>query len=169
MSDEVVVRPARADELDEVLALWSHYTRARKGNPAYRLSRQGLDRRREAFRGHIEGEDSEVFVLARPDGGLDGMITCFGERNVPYFLPPHYARIQTPYVRPDARRRGHLRKLLAAAFRWAREEEYTELRLITSSEDVLGNAVAEELGFEAIEVTRRKVIDWHKPPEEQIE
>lgn len=169
MAEDVELREARPEDLDELVALWAHYVRAHRENPAYRMARPGLQRRRERFRDHVLGEDSAVFVLARDDGGLDGMITCFTERNHPYFLPPKYARIQTPYVRPDARRKGHLNRLLAAAFRWAREAELTEVRLVTAAGDVMGNALAEEMGFEAVEVIRRKPVDWHRPPEEQLE
>jgi GNAT superfamily N-acetyltransferase len=169
MAGDVELRPATLDDLDEVVALWAHYIRAHRQNPAYRLSKKGLQRRRERFRDHIRGEESCVFVLARQDGGLDGMITCFAQDNEPYFLPPSYARIQTPYVRPDARRRGNLKKLVAAAFRWAREAELTEVRLVTPATDVVSNAIADELGFDAVEVIRRKAVDWRSPPEEQVE
>lgn len=166
---DVTLRRAVLEDLDELVALWAHYIRAHRDNPAYRLARRGLELRRQRFRDHVTGDDSTVFVLARDDGGLDGMITCFTEENAPYFLPPHYARIQTPYVRPDARRRGNLKKLLAAAFRWARESELTEVRLVTSAGDAVGNAIAEELDFRAVEIVRRKPIDWQRPPEDQVE
>ena len=169
MAEEVELREARPEDLDELVALWAHYLRAHRENPAYRMAKAGLERRRERFRDHVMGEDSAVFVLARQDGGLDGMISCFAEENHPYFLPPKYARIQTPYVRPDARRKGHLKKLLAAAFRWAREAELTEVRLVTAAGDVVGNALAEEMGFEAVEVVRRKPVDWQRPPDRQVE
>ncbi|HKK07935.1 MAG TPA: GNAT family N-acetyltransferase [Gemmatimonadota bacterium] len=169
MPDAPRVRRATPADLDEVLALWSHYLRLHRDNPAYRMSRKGLEARKERFREHLEGPGSAVFVLAREDGGLDGMVTCFVEENLPYFMPPRYARIQTPYVRPDARRRGNLKRLLKAALVWAREEELTELRLYTSARNVVANAIAEELGFEAVEVVRRKPVDWRSPPERQIE
>ncbi|MDP2480987.1 MAG: GNAT family N-acetyltransferase [Candidatus Palauibacterales bacterium] len=169
MRDETVLRKATLDDLDEVLALWSHYLRLHRDNPAYRLAKRGLEKRRETFRRHIEGSESAVFVLERPDGGLDGMVTCFAEENLPYFMPPRYARIQTPFVRPDARRRGNLKRLLTAALRWAREEEFMEIRLYTSAGSVMGNAIADELGFQAVEVVRRKPVDWRSPPEEQIQ
>lgn len=169
MSDEIDIRTATLDDLDEVAALWTHYIRNHRENPAYRMSRKGLDKRKALFRQHIRGEDSCVFVAARDDGGLAGMVTCFTEENEPYVLPPRYARIQTPYVRPDARRKGNLKKLLAAAFRWARQAELTEVRLFTPATDVLANAIAEEIGFEAVEVVRRKPVDWQSPPEEQVE
>ena len=169
VNDEVELRRATPDDLDELVALWAHYVRAHRENPAYRMAKQGLRRRRKRFLEHVTDDESAVFVIGRKDGGLDGMITCFAEENEPYFLPPRYARIQTPYVRPDARRRGYLKQLLSAAFRWAREAELTEVRLVTAGSDVVGNAVAEELGFEAVEVIRRKPLDWHRPPDEQIE
>lgn len=169
MSEEIEVRPAGVDELDEIVALWSHYLRSHRKNPAYRLSRDGLERRRELFRRHLEESESEIFVVAREDGGLDGMITCFPEDNYPYFIPPRYARIQTPYVRPDARHRGNLKKLLAAALRWAREGEFTEMRLYTPARDETARTVSEELGFDAIEVVRRKPIDWRSPPDQQVD
>jgi GNAT superfamily N-acetyltransferase len=167
--DEARLRQATLADLEEVLALWSHYLRTHRDNPAYRLAARGLEKRRDTFRRHIEGPESAVFVLERPDGGLDGMVTCFVEENLPYFMPPRFARIQTPYVRPDARRRGNLKRLLTAALRWAREEELMEIRLYTSAGNVMGNAIADELGFEAVEIVRRKPVDWRSPPEEQIE
>lgn len=169
MSEDVVIRPASLADLDEVVALWAHYIRVHRSNPVYRVGRRSLEERRKIFREHITGEDSIVFVAARRDGGLDGMITCIARENAPYFLPPRYALLQTPFVRPDARRRGNLKRLLAAAHRWARETELTEIRLVTSAGNVLGNAIAEEMGFDAVEVVRRKPIDWRSPPEEQVE
>ena len=169
MGEDARIRTATLDDLDEVVALWAHYIRAHRSNPAYRLAKQGLASRRERFRQHIRGEDSCVFVLAREDGGLDGMITCFAQENEPYFTPPRYARLQTPYVRPDARKKGNLKQLLAAAFRWARQAELTEVRLVTPATDVVSNALAEEMDFEAVEVMRRKPVDWRSPPEKQVE
>ena len=74
----------------------------------------------------------------------------------------------TRIVRPEARRRGHLRNLLIAAYGWARRLELTEVRLYTSADAVIANALAEEFGFTAFEVVRRKAIDWCLPPEQQI-
>ncbi|MFQ5890606.1 MAG: GNAT family N-acetyltransferase [Gemmatimonadota bacterium] len=170
MTEEDRVRRAVPEDLDEIVALWSHYIRSHRSNPAYRrVTPDGVRKRGNLFIEHITGDDSAVFVLERQDGGLDGMITCFVEENVPYFHPHKYARIQTPFVRPDARRKGNLKRLLAAAYRWAREKELTEIRLYTGADNALANAIAEELGFEAIEVVRRHRIDWSRPPEGQVD
>lgn len=166
MSGRTALRIATERDLDEIVALWAHYMRAHPLNPAYRqLSRTALAARREAFARRLRGPDAAIFVLEREDGGLDGMITCFVEANEPYFLPDRYARIQTPFVRPDARRRGNLKRLLHAAFRWARDRGMREVRLFTGADNLIANAVADELGFEAIEVVRRRPLD----PGEKLE
>lgn len=168
MKDEPTLRRATLDDLDELVALWAHYMRGHH-NPAYRrLPPDALDERRQVFARRLEAGNAAIFVLARPEGGLDGMLTCFVEKNEPYFMPPHYARLQVPYVRRDVRRRGNLKRLLQAAFRWAREQEMTEMRLYTGADNALANAVAEEMGFEAMEIVRRRPIDWRTPPERQV-
>ncbi|MFQ5680168.1 MAG: GNAT family N-acetyltransferase [Gemmatimonadota bacterium] len=170
MSVPVHLRPATLEDLDELVALWSHYIREHQHNPAYRRLPPGaLGARRHAFRQRLEDPDAAIFVLARLDGGLDGMVTCFVERNAPYFLPACYARLQIPYVRRDARGHGNLKRLLGAAFRWAREQEMTEIRLYLGADNVLANAIAEELGFEAVEIVRRRALSWSLDPEQQVD
>lgn len=165
MINNMKVRRATEEDLDELVALWSHYIRVHRANPAYHLCKaDGLGERRKVFAAAVNGPDSCVFVIPRQDGGLDGMITCFIENNTAYFMPPIYGRLQTPFVRPEARGRGYLRLLLAAAHRWARELELTEVRLFTSAFDPAPNDLAEELGFKAIEIVRRRAIEWDYPP-----
>ncbi len=169
MSEESQLREATEADLDELVALWAHYVRAHRHNPAYnRVARTGFVSRRAAFATDIRDEHASVFVLARRDGGLDGMISCRVTTNLAYFQPHVFGRIQTPYVRPDARRKGNLKRLLAAAYRWARERELLEVRLYVGADNVVANAIAEELGFDAVAVVRRKAIDWSTPPERQL-
>jgi len=164
MSRDCAVRRATEADLDEITALWSHYIRVHRANPAYRnLPPGALERRRELFARHVAGPDSAVFVLDDPDGGLDGFVTCFIEESPDYLNPPRYGRLQTPYVRPEARGRGHLRRLLDAAYRWARELELTEVRLFMLPGDEGADRLADELGFEAIAVVRRRTIEWDYP------
>jgi GNAT superfamily N-acetyltransferase len=163
------VRPATEADLAEVVSLWSHYLRANPGNPAYkRLPADAVEARTHRFMDHIRSPESEVFVVDGAYGGLEAMLTCFVEDNYPYFHPPRFGRLQSPFVRPEARRRGHLRNLLVAAYGWARRLELTEVRLYTSADALVANALAEEFGFTAFEVVRRKAIDWCLPPEEQV-
>ncbi len=163
MSATGAIRAATADDLDELVAMWAQYMRAHALNPAYRqLRHDALRERRRVFRVLIEEATAVIFVVERR-GGLDGMISVHLEENEPYFNPPRYVRIQTPFVRPDARRQGNLKRLLEAAYEWAREWELDEVRLFMGADNVVANAVAEELGFEAVEVVRRKPIDRVEP------
>jgi GNAT superfamily N-acetyltransferase len=159
-----IVRPATTDDLDELVAMWAQYMRAHALNPAYRQLRPtALEERGRRFRSHIDEATSAVFVIEGEDGGLDGMITCFLEENEPYFNPPLYVRIQTPFVRPEARRQGNLKRLLHATFEWARQWEADEVRLYTGADNVIANAVADDLGFDPIEVVRRRPLDRVEP------
>jgi ribosomal protein S18 acetylase RimI-like enzyme len=158
------IRRATLDDLDEILALWVHYIRVHRVNPAYRnMPPDSLRKRRALFEKHVRDETSDVFVVVGVDGSLEGMLSCFEEDNASYFHPPKYARIQTPFVRPEARGRGHLKRLLDEAYRWARERELTEARLYVSAMAEGANRLAEEHGFEAIAVVRRRAIEWDYP------
>lgn len=158
------LRTATMDDVDELVALWAQYMRAHALNPAYRRLRpDALREKRRQFVRRIEDATSAIFVIQREDGGLDGMIVCFLEENAPAFYPVRYVRIQTPFVRRDARRRGNLMRLLRATFDWARQWEIDEVRLYTGADNLIANAVADELGFEPIEVIRRRAIDRAEP------
>jgi len=158
------VRLATPEDLDELVAMWAQYMRAHALNAAYRRLRPtALADRGRRFLRLIEEATSAVFVIEGEDGGLDGMITCFLEENEEYFNPPLYVRIQTPFVRPEARRQGNLKRLLHATFEWARHWEAEEVRLYTGADNVVANAVADELGFEAVEVVRRRPLDRVEP------
>lgn len=164
MTADVVVRKATLDDLDELVALWAHYIRVNRANPAYRLSHDdALGQRRKLFERHLTGRDSCVFVVLGQTGGLDGMLTCFVEENTGYFDPPRFGRFQTPFVRPEARGRGYVRRLLAAAYLWARENGMTEIRLVTSAYEPAPNRRAEEMGFEAFEIVRRRPVERNFP------
>jgi hypothetical protein len=53
--------------------------------------------------------------------------------------------------------------LLDEAYRWARERELTETRLFVSAMAEAANRLAEEHGFEAIAVIRRRPVEWDFP------
>lgn len=160
MSDESTIRLATEEDVDELVAMWAQYMRVHALNPAYRqLRTDALGRRRRDMIRRIEEATGAIFVLEAEDGGLDGMIVCFVEENEPYFEPTRYVRIQSPFVRREARRRGYLTRLLEATFAWATEWEIDEVRLFTGADNLVANAVADELGFEAVEVVRRRPLD----------
>ena len=160
MSKVGQIRTATVEDLDELVAMWAQYMRAHALNPAYRqLRHDALVEKRRAFVHKIEDATAAIFVIERDDRGLDGMISCFLETNELYFNPPRYVRIQTPFVRPEARLKGNLKRLLETVFEWAREWGIEEVRLFAGADNVVANAVADDLGFEAIEVVRRRPLD----------
>ncbi len=159
MSDDAILRPATNADVDELVAMWAQYMRVHGLNPAYRrLRSDALETKRRIFEKRIAEATATVFVLEGVDGGLAGMIVCFVEENEQYLEPGRYVRIQTPFVRREARRRGYLMRLLQATFEWADEWEIDEVRLFTGADNLMANAVADDLGFEAVEVVRRRPL-----------
>ena len=54
MSTPGLIRAAKEEDLEEVVALWSHYLRANSKNPAYQhLPADAVKARKHRFRDHI--------------------------------------------------------------------------------------------------------------------
>jgi GNAT superfamily N-acetyltransferase len=66
-------------------------------------------------------------------------------------LEPRVAEIKRMYVMPDARGRGHARRLLAALEDAARELGYERVRLDTGASQPHARALYESAGFEPID------------------
>jgi GNAT superfamily N-acetyltransferase len=79
----------------------------------------------------------------------------------PLLEPARYAYVSSVYVRPEARRHGVLRAMLAAAEKWARARGLDQMRL----HNVAGSESAEPawsaLGFAVVEQVRVRNV----PPE----
>ena len=58
---------------------------------------------------------------------------------------------------------GYMRRLVAAAYLWARDKGLTEIRLFTSACEPVANLRAEEMGFEAFEIVRRRPVERNYP------
>ena len=72
MRRDSTVRRATPEDLDEITAMWVHYIRISRQNPAYRnIPPAGIDSRRSLFERHVRGPDSAVFVIDRPDELID--------------------------------------------------------------------------------------------------
>lgn len=125
-SPELRVRPYREGDWNELL---------RVNNALFPVD---TELEVEALRAALDRDDSDVFVLERPDGSLGGYVEV-GTRSyadgcesqpVPY--------IEAWYVDPDLRRSGFGRALLAAAEDWSRDRGFTEI----ASDAVLDNTVS---------------------------
>ena len=151
-------RPATQRDLDAVVALRLALLREHPDHPIYGRLRSGIDRRaRELFAAQIRSR-TETILLAELSGEVVGIIRCVESNGSPLLEPARYAYVSSAYVRPDVRRRGVLRALLAEVERWSRERGLDQMRL----HNVAGSESAERawdaLGFAVVEQVRLRSI-----------
>ena len=148
------VRPARPRDLDSVVALRLALLREHPDHPIYGRLRSGIDRRaRELFAAQLRAT-TETILLAELAGDVVGILRCVESVGSPLLDPDRYGYVSSAYVRPEARRRGVLRALLAEAERWCRARGLEQMRL----HNVAGSAAAERaweaMGFAVVEQVR---------------
>ena len=104
----------------------------------------------------------ETILLAELAGEVVGIIRCVESIGSPLLEPARYAYVSSAYVRPDARRRGVLRALMAEVERWCRARGLDQMRLhnVAGSEaaegawDALGFAIVEQVRLRAVSPSR---------------
>jgi len=148
------VRPARPRDLDAVVALRVALLREHPDHPIYGRLRTEIDRRaRELFAAQLRST-SETIFLAELASDVVGIIRCVESAGSPLLEPARYAYVSSAYVRPESRRRGVLRALVAEVERWCRARGLDQMRL----HNVAGSAAAERawdaLGFSIVEQVR---------------
>jgi ribosomal protein S18 acetylase RimI-like enzyme len=127
-------------------------------NPIYaRLRPDAPERARRIFSAQLSSPNERIF-LAESDGTVIGIIRCVESTGSPLLDPARYAYISSAYVRPEARRRGALRALVAAARNWCAERGLDEARLHSVADDEGSNRAWDALGFDVVEHMRRSVI-----------
>jgi ribosomal protein S18 acetylase RimI-like enzyme len=152
------VRPATSRDLDAVVALRTALLREHPDHPIYGRLRSGIDRRaRELFAAQIRSR-TETILLAELAGEVVGIIRCVESMGSPLLEPARYAYVSSAYVRPDMRRRGVLRALMAEVERWSRARGLDQMRL----HNVVGSEAAERawdaLGFAVVEQVRLRSL-----------
>lgn len=148
------VREATPRDLEAVVALRLALLREHPDHPVYgRLRKDVSARARELFAAQLRSP-IEVIFLAEREGEAVGVLRCVESVGSPLMEPARYAYVSSVYVRPDVRRHGVLREMLAAAERWARARGLAQMRL----HNVAGSEVAEgawsALGFGVVEQVR---------------
>ena len=154
----VRVRPATVRDLHAVVALRVALLREHPDHPIYGRLRPEIDRRaRELFAAQLRAR-TETILLAELGGEVVGIIRCVESIGSPLLEPARYAYVSSAYVRPDARRRGVLRSLVAEVERWCRARGLDQMRL----HNVAGSEAAERawdaLGFAIVEQVRLREI-----------
>jgi GNAT superfamily N-acetyltransferase len=152
------VRPATPRDLDAVVALRIALLREPPDHPIYGRQRPEVDHRaRELFAAQLRARAETIF-LAEIAGEVVGIIRCVESIGSPLLEPARYGYVSSAYVRPDVRRRGVLRALLAEVEHWCRSREIDQMRL----NNVAGSETAERawhaLGFAIVEQVRLRTI-----------
>lgn len=143
----VRVRQASPDDLGIVVELRLALVAEHRDNIIYGRTRHDiLDRARKLFLSQLRSP-RETTLLAERAGRVVGILRCVDSAGHPLLHPDRYGYISSVFVRPESRRHGVLRALLASAERWCRERGLDELRLHNAADNPLSNASWEALGF----------------------
>ena len=161
----VRVRPATPADLASVVELRLALLREHADSPLYaNLRADASDRARRLFAAQLASTSERIF-LAEGESGVVGIIRCVESMGSPLLEPQRYGYVSSAYVRPDARRRGTLRALVAAAREWCVARGLEEMRLHSVAGDPASNAAWDALGFPVVEHMRRSPVgDSDEPP-----
>jgi GNAT superfamily N-acetyltransferase len=150
----VRIREATPRDLAAVVALRLALLREHPEHPVYgRLRRDVADRARELFASQLRSPN-EVIFLAEEKGEAIAVLRCVESVGSPLMEPARYAYVSSVYVRPEARRRGVLRAMLATAERWARARGLRQMRLHNVAGSTNAEAAWSALGFGVVEQVR---------------
>ena len=152
------IRPATIDDLDAIVELRVALLRDEERHAiGARLRPDAPERARALFAAEL-ASDRGVTLLAIVGGRAVGVVRCAASRQSELLSPGRYAYLSWAWVRPECRRRGVLRALVAAAERWSREQGLPEMRLRVTIDNTGGDAAWSALGFTPVELVRRRRI-----------
>lgn len=137
--DGLTIRPIRADELEELLALYRHLHPA---DPEIALTTSVTE-----LWQRICHDPSLHYLGAEVDGRLVATCTLAIIPNLTRAARP-YGLIENVVTHPDCRRRGHATMLLRAALQIAWEAGCYKVMLLTGRRDEATLRFYEQAGFE---------------------
>ena len=148
------IREATPRDLAAVVALRLALLREHPDHPVYgRLRRDVADRARELFAAQLRSPNEVIFLAEEGEQAI-GVLRCVESVGSPLMEPARYAYVSSVFVRPEVRRRGVLRALLAAAERWARARGLGQMRLHNVAGSANAEAAWSALGFAVVEQVR---------------
>jgi GNAT superfamily N-acetyltransferase len=154
----IAVRRATRDDATVITEMRLALLEEERDHPLFTDPPPDVVRRARALSDHqLEGQ-RETFFLAFDGEPVVGMLRCLEARGSPLAGPARYAMVTSAYVRPTHRRRGVLRALLGAADDWCRSRGLGEMRLHCGLTNDAGNATWDSLGFDPVEVLRRRYV-----------
>jgi ribosomal protein S18 acetylase RimI-like enzyme len=152
------VRPAVPRDLSAVVALRLALLREHPNHPIYGRLRAEIDRRaRDLFSAQLRSS-AETILLAELEGEVVGIIRCVESTGSPLLDPARYAYVSSAYVRPESRRRGVLRALVAEAERWSRARGLDQMRLHNVAGSIAAERAWDALGFAIVEQVRLREL-----------
>jgi len=142
-----VVRPARMRDLDRVAALWSAITHHHAHlDPLFRMRSGAEDELRELLTAMLRDRDAVILVYDL-DGDLPGMCIVRIDHAPPILEEVERAEITDLGVRPDLRRKGVGRALVAEAMRWIQASGVQRVEVQVAHRNVEGQAFWRAAGF----------------------
>ena len=158
MTSDLVVRRARLDDLQAIVELRLALLREYRDHPLYEHLRPDAPARAyDLFRAQLTSPAEAMFIGER-NRTVIGVLRCVESGGSPLLLPDRYCYVSSVYVRPEERRQGVLRALLAAAEHWCEERGLTEMRLHSSTSTPAAVDTWDALGFEVVEHVRRRIL-----------
>ncbi|MGQ0538127.1 MAG: GNAT family N-acetyltransferase, partial [Gemmatimonadaceae bacterium] len=131
----IVVRRARAADLDAIVAMRLALLEMSRANPAYRRLRKQLEGpARDLFARQLAAANSVTLLACAPERPV-AMLRCTVPDPAPLLDPPRHAHVSSVFVEPAFRRRGILRTLLRRADAWCARLGVDEMRLFCGVEN----------------------------------
>jgi ribosomal protein S18 acetylase RimI-like enzyme len=155
---DLVVRRARLDDLQAIVELRLALLREYHDHPLYEHLRPDAPARAyDLFRSQLTSP-AEAMFIGEWNRTVIAVLRCVESGASPLLLPDRYCYVSSVYVRPEHRRQGVLRALLAAAEAWCGERGLTEMRLHSSTSSSVAIDTWDALGFEVVEHVRRRAL-----------
>lgn len=102
----------------------------------------------EIAEGHVGEKPSAVFVAARKDGRLGGLVEVATRAYADGCDTSPVGYLEGLYVDSDLRRQGVARALVEVAEKWARQQGYAEIGSDCRIDNSASEALHAELGYE---------------------
>ena len=146
----LIVRQARADDLDEILRLWVEmvdFHTAQDAALRMRTDPEALESMRTYLRTGLDNPDSRLFVAEiSAVAGLAGFLFAHIRVFSPLAVPPSGGFISDICVDDHLRRHGIGRELFLAAKDWFRERGQMILRLNVATASPISQAFWRSMG-----------------------
>lgn len=153
-----MVRAATDADLDIVVGLRLRLLAEEARSPLFARPRPDAEEQARALTRMQLASRTDVILLAVHHDVPVGLLRCAVSHAARLVRPARYGFVTSAFVEPTFRKRGVLRALVHEAEAWCRLRGLGELRLHCTVENTEGNAAWAALGYDPVEVVRRRVV-----------